>query len=122
MIPARSNIDELITEPMNPFDSVAADYDAWFDGKGKLVFTIEAQAIGKMLLYLPRPWLEIGVGSGRFAEIMEMEYGLDISIPLLQFDVYSNQDPFPGKLDEIFQPFQFVCFNVCDHGNTPSRY
>ncbi len=65
MIPARSNTDDLIMEPMNPFDSLAADYDAWFDGKGRLVFDIEVQAIRELLPHLPRPWLEIGVYSIR---------------------------------------------------------
>ncbi len=88
MIPARSNTNDLITEPMNAFNSVAADYDAWFEGEGRLVFNIEVQAIRKLLPYLPRPWLEIGVGSGRFAENLKIEYGLDPSIHLLEWQRY----------------------------------
>lgn len=67
-----------------PFDSLASAYDAWFEGEGKLIFAIEAQAFDQVLSLLPRPWLEIGVGSGRFAHVLGIEMGLDPAVRLLE--------------------------------------
>lgn len=39
-----------------PFDSLASAYDTWFEEEGKLIFAIEAQALGQLLSLLPRPW------------------------------------------------------------------
>jgi ubiquinone/menaquinone biosynthesis C-methylase UbiE len=63
-----------------PFDAMAADYDAWFEGAGKTVFDIEVRAFRDVLPRLPRPWLEVGVGSGRFAGALGIEMGLDPAI------------------------------------------
>jgi ubiquinone/menaquinone biosynthesis C-methylase UbiE len=65
------------------FDSLASAYDAWFDDEGKLIFTIEVKGFQKVLPLLPKPWLEVGVGSGRFAQSLGIEIGLDPSIKLL---------------------------------------
>lgn len=64
----------------SPFDELAGEYDAWFDKDGKNIFYIEAQAFRTLLPALPRPWLEIGVGSGRFAQALGIENGIDPSI------------------------------------------
>jgi len=61
------------------FDELAKEYDAWFDQEGKLIFFIEAQAFRPLLSSLPKPWLEIGVGSGRFAQALGIETGIDSS-------------------------------------------
>jgi len=52
------------------FDSLAPEYDAWFEQEGKLIFDIEVRAFQEVLPLLPRPWLEVGVGSGRFAQAL----------------------------------------------------
>jgi hypothetical protein len=62
------------------FDSLASAYDAWFEDEGKLIFAIEIRGFQKALPLLPKPWLEIGVGSGRFAQSLGIEIGLDPSI------------------------------------------
>jgi len=46
------------------FDSLASELDAWFDEEGKLAFATEVKAFQEVPPILPRPWLEIGVGSG----------------------------------------------------------
>ena len=68
----------------SPFDDLASDYDAWFEGEGKPVFAIEMQAFQQVLSSLPKPWLEVGVGSGRFAQALGIETGVDPSIKLLE--------------------------------------
>jgi SAM-dependent methyltransferase len=66
------------------FDSLASDYDAWFEGEGKHVFEMEVKAFQEVLTSLPKPWLEVGVGSGRFAQALGIETGIDPSIRLLE--------------------------------------
>jgi len=65
------------------FDSVAQEYDAWFEKQGKFIFATEIRAFREILHLLPKPWLEIGVGSGRFASALGIRYGIDPSIKLL---------------------------------------
>jgi SAM-dependent methyltransferase len=68
----------------SPFDSLAAEYDAWFEDEGRLIFAIEIKAFGVVLFLLPKPWLEVGVGSGRFAQALGIENGIDPSVKLLE--------------------------------------
>ena len=69
---------------VSPFDSLASVYDSWFEEKGKLIFAIEVEAFQEVLPSLPKPWLEMGVGSGRFAQALGIETGVDPSVELLQ--------------------------------------
>ena len=68
----------------SPFDELALEYDRWFDEKGRFLFRIELEALRLLLTSLPKPWLEIGVGSGRFAEALGIETGIDASYKVLQ--------------------------------------
>lgn len=53
-------------------------YDAWYDGPvGRRAFPQECAALQPLLDGLPRPWLEVGVGTGRFAAALGVSYGLD---------------------------------------------
>ncbi len=67
----------------SPFDELAEKYDAWYDGKGKLVFQIELAALRPLLADLPKPWIEVGVGTGRFAKELGIPTGVDPSAGLL---------------------------------------
>lgn len=69
---------------MTVFNSFAAQYDAWYDNEGKLTFEIEVKAFHNVIPLLPKPWLEIGVGSGRFAQALGIETGIDPSARLLE--------------------------------------
>jgi SAM-dependent methyltransferase len=60
------------------------EYDAWFDKEGSLIYFIEVQAFKSLLPTLPKPWLEIGVGSGRFAQALGIGTGVDPSIKLVK--------------------------------------
>lgn len=68
---------------VSPFDNLASEYDAWFDKEGSAIFPVEVQALRTLLPLLPKPWLEIGVGSGRFAQALGIETGIDPSAKLL---------------------------------------
>jgi len=67
----------------SPFDSLADKYDSWYDGKGRLAFEIELAALRPLLAELPKPWLEVGVGTGRFAQALGIPLGIDPSPALL---------------------------------------
>jgi SAM-dependent methyltransferase len=69
---------------ISPFDNLALEYDTWFDGEGSLIFSLEVQAFRELSPSLPRPWLEIGVGSGRFAQALGIDTGVDPSIRLVE--------------------------------------
>jgi SAM-dependent methyltransferase len=69
---------------ISPFDRLALEYDAWFDGEGSRIFFVEVQAFRELLPSLPKPWLEVGVGSGRFARALGINTGVDPSIKLVE--------------------------------------
>jgi len=71
-----------ISSSDSPFEVLAEEYDAWFEGEGKLIFEIEVRGFREILAFLPRPWIEIGVGSGRFAEALGIDTGLEPSLNL----------------------------------------
>ena len=74
----------MILSSVSAFDCMASEYDSWYENKGKLAFAIEIRALQQVLPLLPKPWLEIGVGSGRFAQALGIGSGLDPSIELLR--------------------------------------
>ena len=74
----------MVNNCSSPFDILASQYDAWFDEEGKLIFDIEVRAFQEVLPLLPKPWLEVGVGSGRFAQALGIETGIDPSVKLLE--------------------------------------
>ena len=62
------------------FDAHADKYDAWYDTEaGKSIFAMEVDCLEPLLHRHKRPYLEIGVGSGRFAQALGIEYGVDPS-------------------------------------------
>ena len=69
---------------LSPFDDLAREYDAWFDKEGSRIFFVEIKAFQDLLPKLPKPWLEIGVGSGRFAQALGIETGIDPSTKLVE--------------------------------------
>ncbi len=76
-----------MTPLRNPFDAGparAAEYDAWYDSAfGLPVLEAEARCVRELLTWAPRPWLEVGTGSGRFGGNLHVEVGLDPAIDLL---------------------------------------
>ncbi|SRR5579875_229846 len=66
------------------FDRLAGRYDAWYEGPaGAVVFPAEVACLRPLLAGLPRPWAEVGVGSGRFAQALGVDVGLDpAAVPL----------------------------------------
>lgn len=65
------------------FDERAEEYDAWFEGS--LLFAIERAALQELVTPLLSPKLEVGVGPGRFAEGLGVEFGIDPALAPLAF-------------------------------------
>jgi SAM-dependent methyltransferase len=100
----------MVESKVHVFDSLASDYDAWFEEEGRLIFASEVEALRQALPLLPKPWIEVGVGSGRFAQALGIDIGLDPSSKLLEMASNRGISVFLGKGDEM--PFQDGVFGT----------
>lgn len=67
------------------FEELAERYDAWYEGAvGQVAFPMEVECLRPLLLGLPKPHLEVGVGTGRFAEALHVEVGIDPARSMLR--------------------------------------
>ena len=66
----------------NPFTEYAVEYDAWFD-KYNYTYLSEVELFKK---FVPKHQvgLEIGVGTGRFAEPLGVNYGIDVASEMIE--------------------------------------
>lgn len=71
-----------------PFDELADKYDKWFNDNP--LFAIELEALKSIREKLPAPKLEVGVGPGRFAEAMQVRFGIDPATAPLKITRYRN--------------------------------
>lgn len=68
------------------FDVYARRYDEWYEKPfGRMAFELEKASIKSLCKDLKHPLLEIGVGTGRFAQALNVEYGVDVSSGALIF-------------------------------------
>ena len=94
----------------SPFDDVAGQYDTWFDEEGKLVFETELCSLQQVLPSVHKPWLEIGIGTGRFALPLGIETGVDISLPMLNIAARRNLNIVLARGEQL--PFISNFFNT----------
>jgi ubiquinone/menaquinone biosynthesis C-methylase UbiE len=67
------------------FDLFAEEYDRWFDSPiGSELFNLELEAVKLITKDLEHHFLEVGIGSGRFAEKLEIDIGIDPSFRVLE--------------------------------------
>ena len=68
----------------SPFNTLSASYDAWYDTpKGQAIFAAEVACIQALAPTFPGRWLEVGVGTGRFAAALGIHEGIDPSPDML---------------------------------------
>jgi len=101
-----------ITKPLKSesplFDRLAPAYDAWFEKEGKLIFDIEVRAFKEITPSLLKPWLEVGVGSGRFARALGIETGIDPSAEMINRARSRGITAIQGRgEDELFKEASF---------------
>lgn len=67
-----------------PFEDVARDYDRWYDTpEGARVLAEELACLRLVIPEISGRWLEIGVGTGRFASTLGISHGVDPSPSML---------------------------------------
>lgn len=101
------------------FDSCAEDYDRWFDNtEGTILFQTELAAVRSVLHEVPGPYLEIGVGTGRFARELGIQYGIDPAMRMLRIaeargiEVQQATGEFLPFGEKIFGGI-FILFTLC---------
>jgi len=68
------------------FDQLAKDYDHWFDSpESHVLFLTETNCLRELGAGKGGLWLEVGIGTGRFAQVLGIEFGLDPSVAMLVF-------------------------------------
>jgi ubiquinone/menaquinone biosynthesis C-methylase UbiE len=94
--------------PENVFETGAEAYDAWYDTpNGQALFATEAAALRDLLQALPRPHLEVGVGTGRFARLFDIDYGLDPAAAALKLAQRRGLSVVRGLGETL--PFRDTC-------------
>lgn len=104
---------------VSAFDACAGDYDKWFDSpEGSVIFSMESEAVRLLMKGLERPFLEIGIGTGRFAKELGIEYGIDPSLKALVLAEKRGVKVNAVKGEEL--PFSenffgavFILFTLC---------
>jgi len=67
------------------FDTIAEEYDHWYDTpEGKAIFQAEVKCLRSLHERSPGRWLEVGVGTGRFACSLDIAEGIDPSPRMLE--------------------------------------
>ncbi len=66
------------------FDDIALNYDRWYDTpEGSAILAEELACLRTVVPEFVGDWLEVGVGTGRFAAALGVQQGLDPSPPML---------------------------------------
>jgi len=104
---------------VDAFYHYAEDYDKWFDTpEGKVLFRMEVEAVKLLMKEIEKPFLEIGVGTGRFAKELGIDSGIDPSSKMLETANKRGikvEEAKGGKLpfkDESFGSV-FILFTLC---------
>jgi len=90
------------------FDRQAGEYDRWFDNQGRLIFEIELKSLQSISADLPRPWVEIGIGSGRFAHALGIDSGVDPSAGMAALAVRRGIQAVTGRGEQTGYPSDSV--------------
>ncbi len=70
---------------INPFDVLTDQYDKWYDSEyGKPLYESELLCLRPLIEKAPKPILEIGIGTGRFAMHFPDVVGIDPSLNALK--------------------------------------
>jgi len=60
------------------FESHASEYDGWYDTEaGKAIFNMEVDCLKPLLYRFSQPYLEVGIGSGRFTQALGIGHGVE---------------------------------------------
>ncbi len=89
------------------FDAIAEDYDRWYDNpEGRAIFKAESTCLRQLCGKCSGRWLEVGVGTGRFALSLSVHEGIDPSPQMLAiaakrgiktYEGHAEALPFPDR-------------------------
>ena len=108
-----------------PFERWTSRYDQWFDSeKGERIFRVEAACMRELLVDAPRPWLEVGVGTGRFAEVLHVDEGMDPSPAVLRYASERGIKTHVGEGEDLYYGNShfgavLLIVTICFLRNTP---
>jgi len=88
------------------FDQSGQEYDKWYE-ENESVYKAELNAVRELIS--PGKGLEIGVGTGRFAQPFHVEFGIDPSLNMLRLSKKRNISVVQGKGEEL--PFKKESFH-----------
>ncbi|MFW5886848.1 MAG: class I SAM-dependent methyltransferase [Bacteroidota bacterium] len=91
----------------NPFDSLAEEYEAWFV-ENKTLFQSELLAL-KQVIPVDKTGVEIGIGSGVFAEQLGIRFGIDPSEKMLEYARKRTLKVQKGVAEEL--PYEAESFD-----------
>jgi len=84
----------------SPFEAHADEYDAWFD-RYPNVYESELLAVRAVLPPRSGRWVEIGVGSGRFASRLGIGLGIEPSQAMARLARARGITILPGRAEEL---------------------
>jgi len=100
----------------NPFDYLTDEYEAWFI-RNKVLFQSELLAL-KQVVPVDKTGVEIGIGSGIFAEPLGIRFGIDPSEKMLEYSRERGLEVQNGVAENLpyeNESFDFAVFitSIC---------
>ena len=84
------------------FDPIAQTYDQWYDTpEGRAIFHAELKCLGALCGQCPGRWLEVGVGTGRFAFSLGIVEGIDPSLRMLDIAAGRGIKTYAGTAENL---------------------
>jgi ubiquinone/menaquinone biosynthesis C-methylase UbiE len=84
------------------FDSIAESYDQWYDSpEGRIIFKAELCCLRMLCGSCPGRWLEVGVGTGRFASSLGIGEGIDPSPRMLEIAAKRGIVTYGGRAEVL---------------------
>ncbi len=95
---------------MRGFDPIAETYDRWYDtAEGRAIFNAELACLRSLCDSHRDRWLEVGVGTGRFASMLGIAEGIDPSPRMLEIAGGRGVMTHAGYAEDL--PFPAGSFN-----------
>jgi len=92
------------------FDPIADSYDRWYDSpEGRAIFNAEVACLRLLCRPCIGRWLEVGVGSGRFAAMLGVVEGVDPSAQMLEIAARRGIKTYEGGAEAL--PFPDSSFD-----------
>jgi len=102
------------------FNRLYQRYDEWFDRPpGKEIFELEVKCVKQVFRKTLKPSLEVGIGTGRFAERLNIDFGVDPSFEMLKkalkrgvrvVEATAEMLPFPSNCFGTVALIVTLCF------------